>query len=103
MSVVESKAMSSTATMSIEAQILTSVIAPTEPTLSEEAARAMLSLSFSETDCKRMRELAEKARNGELLIEDREWLDGYEKIGSLLGLLQSKARISLRKFTPEIS
>ena len=93
------KIMSSAATISIESQILAGVIAPTEPPRSEAAARAMLAISFSETDRQRMRELAEKARNGELTAEDREWLDGYEKIGSLIGLLQSKARISLRKIT----
>ena len=94
--------MTTTVAHSIEYQILSGVISPAEPTLSQAAAQAMLSLTFSDVDRERMRQLAERARQGELSLEDREWLDGYERIGSLLGLLQSKARISLRKFATEL-
>ena len=87
----------STSFSSIESQILSRVILPEEPTVSAEAARSLLLLSFSETDRERMRRLSEKSRQGTVTSEDREWLDGYERIGSLIGLLQSKARISLKR------
>jgi hypothetical protein len=81
----------------IETTILSRVIAPQEATLSAEAARAFLSLQFSEEDLQRMRDLAELARQGDLSTEDEAWLRGYERIGSFLGLLQSKARMALRQ------
>jgi hypothetical protein len=86
-------------TTTIDAQILTRVIAPDEPTLSPEAARGILSLSFHDQDRKRMSELAEKARQGTLTDSEREEIEGFERISSLLGLLQSKARVSLKKTT----
>jgi hypothetical protein len=84
-------------TTTIEAQILTRVIAPDEPTLSPEAAKSILSLAFRDQDRKRMSELAEKARQGTLTDDEREEIEGFERISSLLGLLQSKARVSLKK------
>jgi hypothetical protein len=47
-----------------------------------------------------MHELAEKARSGELTDEERLEADGYERVSSLLGILQSKARLSLKQSTP---
>jgi hypothetical protein len=83
----------------IESTILSRVIAPDEGTLSVEGASALLSLKFSEEDQQRMRELAEKARRGELTGEDAAWTTAYERVGSLLGLLQSKARQTIKRHT----
>jgi len=44
-----------------------------------------------------MRELAEKARQGELTLDEHDELECYERTGSLLGVLQSKARSILEK------
>jgi len=82
----------------IESSILSRVIDPDDANLSPEAARGLLSLRFKERDIQRMQELAEKARQGELASEERDEIDSYERIGSLLGLLQSKARRSLAKY-----
>lgn len=81
----------------IETDILSRVIAPDDAALSLEGARAFLAMKFSDEDCGRMRELAEKARRGELTSEDEAWTQAYERIGSLLGLLQSKARMTIRQ------
>lgn len=89
----------STISPSIDAEILSRVIDPAQPTLSPEAANSILALTFAEQDRRRMRELAEKARQGTLTVVEQAEADGYERVGSLLGLLQSKARLSLRKST----
>lgn len=68
---------------------------PDDTNLRSEAARAALSLRFTEGQLQRMRELAEKARQGELTSEERDELAGCERLGSLLGVLQSKARLIL--------
>jgi hypothetical protein len=44
-----------------------------------------------------MHALAEKAQAGSLTGAERAELDSYERIGCLLGMLQSKARISLNR------
>jgi len=65
--------------------------------LRRDAARRALSLSFTEHQLQRMRELAEKARQGELTLDEHDELECYERTGSLLGVLQSKARSILEK------
>ena len=79
-----------------EADILSRVIAPEQPTLSEEAARSIVALAFAQQDLERMNELAEKGRDGTLSPPEEAELDSYERVGCLLGILQSKARASLK-------
>lgn len=79
-----------------DAEILARVILPERPTMSREAAKEVLALSFSETDRARMTELAAKARAGALSAEEQAEIAGYERISSLLGFLKSKARLSLQ-------
>jgi hypothetical protein len=81
--------------------ILSRVIAPEEPTLSPEAARALLSLSFPQQDRERMNQLAEKAREGKLTEKERVEIESYERVGHVIGLLQSKARRSLKQAPPD--
>ena len=80
----------------VEASILSRVIRPDQP-LSGVVARAWLRLGFDESDKRRMRELADKARRGVLTANEQAEADGYERVGSWLGILQSKARRSLRQ------
>lgn len=86
-----------TLTDSTEAAILSRVIAPGEATLSPEAAKSLLALSFSDADRRRMDDLAEKARQGALSPGEQAAIANYESVASLIGFLQSKARVSLRK------
>lgn len=79
-----------------EMAILTRVLEPDKPTLSPEAAHALLALDFSPADKARMRELAAKAREGTLTPAEQAATDSYERVGHLLNILQSKARRSLR-------
>ena len=78
-----------------EAEILSRVIDPKNPSLSPEAAKSILAMSFSAEDIARMNDLSDKASDGALSEEEQDELNCYERVGHLLGLLQSKARRSL--------
>jgi hypothetical protein len=81
----------------VETDILSRVIAPDEAMLSLDGARAFLAMKFSDEDSRRMSELAEKARHGELTADEEAMSRAYERVGSLLGLLQSKARLTMKR------
>ena len=83
-----------------DAEILKRVIRPDKPTLTEDVAREFLAYRFDDEDRERMRELSERARQGTLTPEEEMEADGYERVGSLIGILQSKARQSLRHANP---
>jgi hypothetical protein len=76
--------------------ILRRVVDGEEPFRSTEAARAILRLRFSPRDQARMNRLAAKNREGTLKPEEEEELNNYLRVGQTLGILQSKARRSLR-------
>jgi hypothetical protein len=61
------------------------------------AARAILALDFNPADKERMRELSAKAREGTLTAEEQVAISNYERVGHLLGIMQSKARRSLKQ------
>lgn len=75
--------------------ILSRVVTPDRASLPADTARAFLALNFAAEDVDRMNELAERARAGTLSVEEQDELDQYERIGYLLSLLHSRARISL--------
>lgn len=85
------------ATRTIEADIMSRLVAPEQPTFSTEAARAILALKFGPADRQRMHELAVKNQEGTLTPEEEAVLDGYVHVGLLLDMLRSKARRSLKK------
>ncbi len=87
----------SSAAANTEAEILSRIIAPGKPVLPVHTAEVILALEFPEEDRDRMDQLAEKAREGTLTHEEQLEIDAYERVGSFLSLLQSKARISLKK------
>jgi hypothetical protein len=65
--------------------------------LSPEAAQYLLSIRFGESDVHRMRHLAERSEDGELTDEERAEFDSYLHVGNLLAVIQSKARLALRR------
>ena len=79
-----------------EMAILRRVIDPEQPSLSVEAALAILRLDFSASDRARMNDLAAKNRAGKLTAAEDEELENYIRVGQTLGILQSKARRSLK-------
>jgi hypothetical protein len=60
-----------------------------------EAARNLLGMDFTAEDHAHVEYLSAKARDGSLTPAERAELDKYLKMGHLLALLQSKARMFL--------
>jgi hypothetical protein len=82
--------------ISQEAEILTRVVGPDNPSFTPAVARSVLQLRFSETDTDRMNQLAAKARQGILDDEEQSQLHGYLFVGAMVDLMHSKARLSLK-------
>jgi len=80
-----------------EVAILSRVIRPDSGTWSKEAAESILDFDFPPADVRRMNALAAKARQGKLTAAEHAQLDNYRDVGRLLELLQSKARLSLKR------
>lgn len=87
----------STAAANNEAEILSRIIAPGTAGLPVHTAEVLLALDFPREDRERMNQLEERTREGTLTAEEHLEIDAYERVGHFLSLLQSKARISLRK------
>ena len=63
---------------------------------SPEAAREILSLRRSSKDQKRMQKLSLKAQEGALTPREQSEVESYRRVGYWLGVLWSKARLSLK-------
>src|ERR1035438_5550682 len=79
-----------------EAAILARMLESDERELTPEAARYLLSIQLPSGDQDRVDELSAKARAGSLTEAEGQELDGYLHIGSLVAVLQSKARRRLK-------
>jgi hypothetical protein len=75
-----------------EAAILARIIQADERQLTPEAARYLLSMKLPPADEDRVNQLSAKAREGSLTEAETQELDSYLHIGSLLAVMQSKAR-----------
>ena len=73
-----------------EAEIWLRILHPDEE-LSPPVARVILGLSFPE-GINRMHELSAKARAGTLTADEDAEMDNFERVGSILSTLKSKAR-----------
>ena len=85
----------------IEAEVWLRILHP-DRELSRPVARAILGLSFPSDDVARMHELSAKARDGKLTPGEDDEMEGFERVGSLLSILKSKARQAL-KSPPAVS
>lgn len=79
-----------------EVAIWNGIINPDAGDLSESEANVVLRWSFSDEDKRHMEDLANRNGEGELLDEERELLQAYVDIGQVIGILQAKARLSLK-------
>ena len=84
-----------------ESDILADVLAADDGDLPPEAARAILRWKFSSGSVKRINQLARRNQRGLITAAEREILERYLRVASLVNLLQAKARLSLR--TPKDS
>ena len=80
------------ATPNSEASILARVITEDPAEITPDVARYLLSMQLPAADRDRVDELSAKAREGSLTSEETVDLDGYLHVGTLLGIMQSRAR-----------
>jgi len=88
---------------SSEAAIVGRLIKPDAGDFSPEAARELLTLQFGNEDQARMRELSIKAQKGILTTLEQAEVESYRRVGYWLGILWSKARLSLKRADLELS
>lgn len=79
-----------------ELTILARVLGNDQGRLPSDMARYFLTLGFSDSDKRRMHDLATRNQAGELSPAEREELLAYSKAGTLLSILKSRARRTLR-------
>ncbi len=91
---VSTKTESATSEIAILARILSN-----GKGFSPGLARHLLKLEFNEDDKGRMHELAIRNQSGSLTEAEIDELQSYANAGCLLGILQSKARKSLKKLS----
>lgn len=87
---------STVSTPPTEIDIFRRIVDAEQTALSAEAAKSLLELRFSPRDQRRMDHLAEKNRSGRLSAMEEQELESFIRAGQLLGILQSKARQSLK-------
>jgi len=88
--------MSSNATAT-EFDILCDVISPKRADLPPDVARSILDWKFSTKSIAKMNRLALRNRQAKITEQEREELERFLRVGSLINLAQAKARNSLRK------
>jgi hypothetical protein len=71
-------------------------VAPEEPGLSEELARSILGMRFTDEAQATIRSLLDKNNQGRLTELERDALQRYLRVGQFIDLLQAKARLSLQ-------
>jgi len=79
-----------------EAEVWMRILHPDEE-MSPRVARAILGLAFPKNDLGQMHELSAKARSGKLTAEEDAEMDNFERVGSILSTLKSKARQVLKR------
>lgn len=72
------------------------VIRPEMAGWTRDGAEAILQLDFQEGDQRRMTELLERAKAGELSQDEAAELENYRHVGTTLELMQSRARLCLK-------
>lgn len=73
------------------------VFLPDALRITQEQARYLLDVRFSQSDLDRINELSEKAGAGTLKSEEEAELERYVHMGHLLSILKAKVRRRLRK------
>jgi hypothetical protein len=89
--------MQPTPTTSTEAAVFGRLVMPDHGDFSPDAAREILSLQFDDGDKERMHRLSLKAQEGTLTPDEEAEIESYRRAGYLLGVLWSKARLSLKR------
>lgn len=80
-----------------EFDILADVISPDCETIEPDMARVILKWKFSAKSVDRMNWLAERNRSDTITSEEREELERFIRVGSIVDIMQAKARVALRR------
>ncbi|MDB5298666.1 MAG: hypothetical protein JWO87_329 [Phycisphaerales bacterium] len=83
--------------MAHQASALERILQPAEGDLSPEVAEYVLRLEFPPQDHARYQELSLKAQEGSLTVDEKTELEDLLTANDVLTLLQSKARLSLKR------
>ena len=81
--------------LTIEAEVWDRVIHSDYGTVPPDVARFLAGLSFEESDLAEMHQLAVLHQEEALTSDDLQRLEGYRRVGLVLDLLRSKARLSI--------
>ena len=79
--------------------LLVDLLTPNDARLPTEVAQWLLSAKFSDAQRARMLDLADRGNQGVLTTAEREEMMGLVRVGDLLSILHSKARMALRQST----
>jgi hypothetical protein len=79
-----------------ELDILADAISPEDGDLTPEVAATVLQWRMSTRLSKRMSQLAKKNAIGKLTTAEQHELDRFLRVGSMINLMQAKARLSLK-------
>ena len=79
------------------ATVLDRLLDPVGRSLNEKAAKALINLRADPKIQKRIARLAEKCNEGELTPKEREDYEDYISAGSLIAILQAKARLRISR------
>lgn len=88
--------MSDTSTIT-EAEILQEVIGADQGDLTPEVAQSVLRWKFTDRATTRINDLAVRNNQGTITETEREELAKYLRVGSLVNVVQAKARVSLKR------
>jgi hypothetical protein len=75
--------------------VLEQLLEPVGRSLNGEAARALIEIKIDPKVQKRIDRLAEKCNEGKLTSEERDEYESYVSAGSLIAILQAKARLRI--------
>ena len=62
-----------------------------------ESAKAVLSIKFTPEDEERMHELMERNNRGTITEREKAEMESYRRVGALVGIVQARARLQLKK------
>ncbi len=79
-----------------ESEILAEIVGAESGDLSPAVARAVMEWKFTAATTRRITRLAQRNQAGTITAREREALERYLRVGSLVNLVQAKARLSLK-------
>jgi hypothetical protein len=86
-----------TVSFTSDTAILSHLTWPDDDALSPAAAEGWLAIRFDKQQLDRMHELVTKNQDGKLTTKEKRELENYRRVGFLLDLMHSKARLLLKK------